>query len=131
MVATRNYIPQTWKDIGRFCSVIKEHIAACNFSFKTGGCFCNAHMIENIMPVVPSIMFFKMPPPHFIFHPEKEGEKSGRPQAEIFLGPGAGGKISHLSKMMLAIRNYTPIPFMATNLTQIRSFYENKKPQKK
>jgi len=53
------------------------------------------------------------PKPHFIlfyfiFPPEKEGEKSGHPQAEIFSGPGACGQISHLSKMMLAIRNYTP-----------------------
>jgi hypothetical protein len=117
MVATRNYIPQTWKDIGRFCSVIKEHIVACNFSFMKGGCFLNAHMIENIMPIVMSIMSFKMPIlpfPHpilfyfilFYSSPEKEGEKSGHPQAEIFSGPWAGGKISHLSKM--AIRNYTP-----------------------
>ncbi len=57
MVATRNYIPQTWKDIGRFCSVIKEHIAACNFSFMKGGCFHNAHMIENIMDTLPHFFF--------------------------------------------------------------------------
>jgi tRNA splicing ligase len=71
VVATRNYIPQTWKDIGRFCSVIKEHIVACNFSFMKGGCFHNAHMIENRMPLVMSIMFFKMPtlPPFFCFSP--------------------------------------------------------------
>jgi hypothetical protein len=55
------------------------------------------------------------PPPHpilfyfILFFPQKRrGEKSGHPQAEIFWGPWAGGQISHLSKLMLAIRNYTP-----------------------